>query len=208
VAPLGVRRAVLVPHPSTPVSGVCGVFVSVAVRADGALALSFSVEGGLERLRVPVPVGPRRADGLWRHTCFEAFVMAGIGPAYGELNFSPSGEWAAYAFRRYRDGGPLDVAVEPAIVVRHDPDRLQVDAVVPAAAIPSRSDGAGLRLGLAAVLENVDGALSHWALRHPADRPDFHHADGFVLEVPFPGADTRIHRPEGGPPTDRMAAAW
>jgi hypothetical protein len=186
VAPLGVRRAALVPHSSTPVWGLCGVFASVAVRANGALALAFSVEGDIGRLRVPVPVGPRRTDGLWRHTCFEAFVMAGMGPGYSELNFSPSGEWAAYAFRRYRDGGPLDVAVEPAIVVRHDPDRLQVDAVVPAGAIPPRRDGAALRLGLAAVLENVDGSLSYWALRHPAGRPDFHHADGFVLEVPCP----------------------
>jgi hypothetical protein len=186
VAPLGVRRAALVPHPSTPVSGVCSVFASVAVRADGALALSFSVEGDIERLRVPVPVGPRRVDGLWRHTCFEAFVMAGIGPGYSELNLSPSGEWAAYAFRRYRDGGPLDVAVEPAIAVQRDRDRLQVDAVVPAACVPSHGDAAGLRLGLAAVVEQVDGSLSYWALRHPADRSDFHHADGFVLEVPCP----------------------
>jgi hypothetical protein len=183
---MSVARVALVAHPSTPASGVLGVVVSVALQADGAIALSFGVEGDIERLRVPLPAGPRRVDGLWRHTCFEAFVMAGSGSGYRELNFSPSGRWAAYAFRRYREGGPLDVEVEPAIVVRRDRDRLQVDAVVPAACLTPRDEGAGLRLGLAAVLEDVDGSLSYWALRHPADRPDFHHVDGFVLEVPCP----------------------
>jgi len=181
-----VERVALVPHPSTPASVVGGVFVSVAVRADGAIALSFSVEGDIGRLRVPVYAAPRRTDGLWRHTCFEAFVMAGSGPGYCELNFAPSGEWAAYAFRRYRQGEPLDLEVGPAIVVQHDRDRLQVDAVVPAACVPSHGDAVGLRLGLAAVVEHIDGSLSYWALRHPADRPDFHHAEGFVLEVPCP----------------------
>ena len=186
------QRVALVPHPSTAASGVRGVFVSVAVRADGAIALSFTVEGDIERLRVPVYAGPRRADGLWRHTCFEAFVMAGSGPGYRELNFSPSGEWAAYAFRRYRDGGPLAVAVEPAIVVQSDRDRLQVDAVAPVSCLARAGSGAPLRLGVAAVLEDIDGRLSYWALRHPAERPDFHHPESFAWDVAGSW---------GGPPT-------
>jgi hypothetical protein len=183
---MSVARVALVAHPSAPASGARGVVVSVALRADGALALSFGVEGDIGRFRVPSRAAPSRTDGLWRHTCFEAFVMAGSGPGYRELNFSPSGEWAAYAFRRYREGGTLDLEVEPAIVVRRDRERLQVDAVVPAACAAPRGGGASLRLGLAAVLEDVDGALSYWAVRHPADRPDFHDAGGFVLEIPCP----------------------
>jgi hypothetical protein len=30
-------------------------------------------------------------------------MMAGEGPEYREFNFSPSGEWALYDFRGYRD---------------------------------------------------------------------------------------------------------
>jgi hypothetical protein len=38
-------------------------------------------------------------------------------------------------------------------------------------------------VALCVVIEELDGALSYWALRHPAPRPDFHHADGFALEI-------------------------
>ena len=42
---------------------------------------------------------------------------------------------------------------------------------------------AGLRLGLAAIIEDKARVLSYWALKHPAEKPDFHHADGFVVEL-------------------------
>jgi hypothetical protein len=40
-------------------------------------------------------------------------------------------------------------------------------------------------LALAAVLEDRDGRLSYWALEHPSERPDFHHPNSFVLELPL-----------------------
>ena len=45
-----------------------------------------------------------RTDGLWRHTCFEAFIAAAVRPEYWEYNLSPSGAWAAYHFTGYRAG--------------------------------------------------------------------------------------------------------
>ena len=41
----------------------------------------------------------------------------------------------------------------------------------------------GLRLGLAAVIEDKARVLSYWALKHPAEKPDFHHAGSFVVEL-------------------------
>jgi hypothetical protein len=41
----------------------------------------------------------------------------------------------------------------------------------------------GLRLGLAAVVEDKARVLSYWALKHPAEKPDFHHSDSFVVEL-------------------------
>jgi hypothetical protein len=38
-------------------------------------------------------------------------------------------------------------------------------------------------LGLSAVIEDLDGVLSYWALRHPPGKPDFHHPDTFALEI-------------------------
>ena len=40
-----------------------------------------------------------------------------------------------------------------------------------------------LRIAAAAVLEDETGTLSYWALRHAPGKPDFHHADGFLLEL-------------------------
>ena len=37
-----------------------------------------------------------------------------------------------------------------------------------------------------AVIEAVDGSVSYWALAHPAGKPDFHHPDGFALQLPPP----------------------
>jgi hypothetical protein len=173
----------LLPHPATTATPVDTVTATLAWTNGGALAIAFRATGEIESLRIPPRCAPARADGLWRRTCFEVFVMAGDGPAYHELNFSPSGEWAAYAFRRYRDGEPLAVALEPAVVVRQDREALQLDALAPAACLPRAGKGQGLRVGLAAVLEGLDGTLSYWALSHPASRPDFHHPDSRVLAV-------------------------
>jgi hypothetical protein len=40
-----------------------------------------------------------------------------------------------------------------------------------------------LLVGLCAVIEERDGRLSYWSLRHPPGRPDFHHREAFALEL-------------------------
>jgi hypothetical protein len=40
------------------------------------------------------------------------------------------------------------------------------------------------QLGLSAVIEEKIARKTYWALRHPPGRPDFHHSDGFALEIP------------------------
>jgi hypothetical protein len=46
-----------------------------------------------------------------------------------------------------------------------------------------------LQLALSAVVEDEQGLLSYWALKHPPGRPDFHHPDAFALELERPDAD-------------------
>jgi hypothetical protein len=138
-------------------------------------------------VRIPSPAIPRRVDGLWQHTCFEAFVGFKDSPAYYEFNFSPSREWAAYAFRVYRDGGPLeDEELAPVISIRKTSDVLELNAVVQLGRLPLLQPEIVIRLGLSAVIEDSDGGLSYWALKHPAKKPDFHHVDSFVLEFALP----------------------
>jgi hypothetical protein len=150
---------------------------------SGALGLTYALEGELARLRIP-PLGPpRRGDKLWQHACFEVFVGVAGSKEYHEFNFAPSGEWAAYAFRRYRVGAPLAQAVDPRIVVRAGESRLELDAVVPLVCLPLAKPHDRLLFGLSAVVEDDTGLLSYWALRHPPGRPDFHHPDAFALEL-------------------------
>src|SRR5262249_38734010 len=98
----------LAPHPKTRPGAVQRVDVSVSRDRNGTLALAFALEGRLADLRIPPAGEPRRGHELWRHTCFEAFIARDGTTEYHELNLAPSREGAVYAFRAYRDGGPLD----------------------------------------------------------------------------------------------------
>ena len=168
-------------HPSTPSETVRAIAVLVHRSVGGELRVTFRVDGDIPRIRVPSPGVPRFCTQLWQHTCFEAFIAAQGQPAYHEFNFAPSAEWAVYAFTRYRDGGPLaDETMRPRIAVRSTGSRLQLDAIVRLDTISGTLPRAGLRVGLSAVIEASDGR-SYWALRHRADKPDFHDADGFAL---------------------------
>lgn len=142
------------------------------------LGVTYTVEGNLEKLAIPARREPRIAERLWQHTCCEMFVMRKGAAAYHEFNFSPSGEWAAYAFDAYRAGGRLcGEEFAPRIAARRSASRLVLECHVP---FPNVE----LMLGLSAVMEALDGGLSYWALRHPPGKPDFHHRDAFALELP------------------------
>ena len=85
----------LVPHPAVSPDARLAIEAG-ARRAAGSIEVEWWLRGDLSALRIPKPAPRRRVEGLWRHTCFEAFVGAAGGGAYCELNFSPSGAWAAY----------------------------------------------------------------------------------------------------------------
>ena len=155
-----------------------------AERTGGELRLRYRLEGMIAGVRVPPPAALSRGHELWRHTCFEAFVAAEGKPGYVELNFAPSRQWAAYAFRSYREGGPItDSRLVPDVVTHREPDALGLQALVALDDLSISYRGAALRIGLAAVVESVHGRCSYWALRHPVGRTDFHHETAFALRL-------------------------
>lgn len=168
-------------HVETPCRHLRAIAASVHGEADGALRVAFRLEGDIDRLRIPPPGTPRRAERLWEHTCFEAFIALRDAPAYHEFNFAPSGQWAAYAFRRYRDGKALELDWHPAISVRRTPSQLDLDAVIRVDRLLAIAPHSPLRLALSAVIEDEQAERSYWALRHPPGPPDFHHPDALVL---------------------------
>ena len=83
----------LVCHPATPCAAVLGLEVALHWQhaPEPALLLIYVVRGALNDLRLPGgAAAPTRTDGLWQHTCFEAFVGTEGDSAYREFNFAPS----------------------------------------------------------------------------------------------------------------------
>lgn len=172
-------------HPTIPNGLPLDLSVSVRVKPDG-LRLVYTMSGDTAGLRIPLATAPGPADGLWQHTCFEAFVATEGDVAYREFNFSPSGQWAAYHFagERERDTSPAPDLPAPVMQLAVTPTQLILDVHLPHAALPSPARH--LALALCAVMEERDGRLSYWALQHPKARPDFHHPAGRSLSLALP----------------------
>ncbi len=173
-------RVSLRPHPQTPCEAVDAIAVDLE-RRGRRLRLSYVVLGRCEQVRIP-PLGQGgRRDELWKTTCFEAFIRPETGQAYVEINLAPSGDWATYRFGGYRDGMRAAHDLEPDLLrFSREPERLQLDAGI----LLMDADAEPWRVGLTAVIEEAGGRKSYWALAHPPGAPDFHHADGFVIELP------------------------
>lgn len=209
-----ILNAVLRPYVETPDQSGRSIDASVNIEGRSYVFVTFRLAGFGDQLLVPEPsasiarvharrqrefaeetlmqlagkVGPPieaasdigRTDGLWRSTCFEVFACLRDG-RYAEFNISPSGEWAAYGFTGYREDmmnleGPIRV-----VRAERTEEAFELDAMIDWKDWPFVD-----RIGLSAVIEDVDGGLSYWALTHPSDKPDFHHPDSFALN-PRPG---------------------
>jgi hypothetical protein len=170
-------RELLKRHPDSLGAAVDRVAVEVERPRSNSLMLSYTVTGRMSDIRMPPVVAPTRGEELWRHTCFEAFVRASSGDEYCEFNFSPSTQWAAYRFSSYRSGRCVPAEVHP----------IPIDVQATTGSYTLRTslelDRLPGLLGLSAVIEEVDGRMSYWALAHPPGRPDFHHRDCFAHEI-------------------------
>ncbi len=168
-------------HPVSPCAAVRTIEVSAIPTASGALALSYRLHGNPADIAIPDPVPPAAADGLWQHTCLEAFVAAAADEGYREFNFSPAGLWANYRFTACRERDPdfLPPAA-PRIVFQRCADGFRLDAWLAPELLPASGK---LSIGLTAVIETRDGGRSYWALAHCAAQPDFHLRPSFSLTL-------------------------
>ena len=159
----------------------------------GSTAVLLAPSQGMEAGDHP---GARRCDGLWQHTCFEAFVASPGSEAYWEFNLSPSGDWNVYRFDGYRTGQSQEeyYSALPFQVLGPHPappdgggaglapgERLELALQCPLP--PQLAQVSQLELGFTAVLEQPDGALSYWALHHPGPEPDFHDRRGWIVRL-------------------------
>ena len=169
----------LVPHPDSPAGPVRTLQVK-AERQGTALALHYVLDGRLSEILLPPRAKSARADELWKHTCFEAFVRVPGDEAYWEFNLAPSTQWAAYGFTSYRKRGADPQTAPPRIEIRTAP-RLELSTRLDLSLLKGP-----WQVALSAVVEGRDGQRAYWALKHPPGGPDFHHSAGFVLDLPLP----------------------
>jgi hypothetical protein len=176
-----------------------------ATRSHGHLTLHYRLSWSLASPAVLVPPrasaraedpAPQRRDGLWQHTCFEAFLAPLGGESYWEVNLSPSGDWNVYRFAAYRSAQQLEESYTqlPFTLMGPRPAPPQTSCQNPSVRVlleldlccplpPELAQTPQLELGLTAVIEQADGALSYWALNHPGTEPDFHDRRGWSLRL-------------------------
>jgi hypothetical protein len=170
----------LIPHPQHAASAI--VTARVELERPTRLSIEYSLTGNFDDLAIPRRKAARRADRLWEHTCFEAFVAPASGRSYCELNFAPSTQWAAYAFDDYRQGmRPLELERPPKVEVVTTADVLRVTADIELRELGDASWP--WRIGLSAVVEDRGGGRAYYALEHPREKPDFHDAAAFTLSL-------------------------
>ena len=172
---IGAWRA-LVPFRRTAVTDGTVVEAKAEATSSG-MRLAYRVKSDVPYRAPPRSATPARKDELWRSTCYEAFLKVEGSEGYFEFNAAPAGDWAWYAFDRYREG-----MMSPPLEEGSEPRRIGGETwFVPADAL------AGLnieRIGLSVILD-FDGELTYWSLAHPGPEADFHAPGSFV---PFSGA--------------------
>lgn len=165
-------------HPDTPARRVDQVQVSLAL--DGAMVTLVWRIAPAASVAMPAPAPAVRTDGLWQRTCVELFAAPAGAAGYVEFNLAPGGAWAAYRFDGYRAGmAALDLRADPVIATAIADDALVLTARLTLDALPPGP----IDLGLSAVIEEVDGTKSYWAVAHPARAPDFHHPETRQLSL-------------------------
>jgi hypothetical protein len=155
--------AALVRHPSSHGGAIRSIDVHALVGGSGMVVFRYVLRGDISCVRIPPATPAERTQGLWKHTCFEAFIKAPGAADYYELNFAPSRQWALYRFSAYREGmSSPDLEAFPDVSVRRFADRLEVDAAVPLHDLTGLKGAPQLQVALSAVVEEENGTLSYW----------------------------------------------
>lgn len=176
----------LLRHPATPAPVVSTIEARALFRSDGFLELAFRLRGDMARLLIPtLPTEDRKL--LWEHTCFEAFVASVSDTAYREFNFSPSGQWASYAFSDYRLADETAAMIDsPQITSRLFAGRMELEAVIFLMRCLQEQEASAWAFG-----GRRSGRYRRWqpqllGVAPSSPRPDFHHRNSFAFELVKP----------------------
>ena len=167
----------LLRHPMSEGRAIRRVSVSLW-RSPHQQRLRYTLHGRVARLALPTT--PLDEERLWEHTCAEMFVADVETPnAYTEWNFSPTGQNARFRFTAYRQRSESGVGDAVTVVSERSSGAFTLKATGDF----DLSSGEHGSLALSVIAREREGAVSFWALGHPAGRPDFHHPVGFQIRL-------------------------
>lgn len=163
----------------------CGPNIDIIVdlkKNRNDIVAKFSLRGDTAAIRWPASLAATgQGTSLWKHTCFELFISPGDNPNYWEYNFSPSRQWAIYAFEDYRKPMPITVSQPPQIIsprLTHNTFSLQAGFTLASELVDKP-----ISVGACAVIETIDGQYYYYALSHCSDKPDFHRRESFLIKM-------------------------
>ncbi len=187
--------------PKSPLNFQTAIHLT-ASQASSSLKICYSLKGAVESLLLPpmqtkpVAHGPLqgRAHELWKNTCFEWFIGLKNSPQYWEFNLSQQGYWNFYELQSYRSElresdlcTPTKFKCSTAMEDKSNSTDSSLDVEVDInlnnllQKYPSLIEE-GI-LAITGVIRWNDGNVSYYSLQHPKDKPDFHHRDGFQIEL-------------------------
>jgi hypothetical protein len=122
-------------------------------------------------------LGPqlKRADELWKSTCFEAFMAHPKQNAYWEINISSQGGWNLYHFTAYRQPQPPQQNFDFKLI------ELSTTATQVRAVLEHSLASKQLDASLCCVIKSKNNETFYYSTQHAGVKPDFHLRESFTL---------------------------
>ena len=139
--------------------------------------LTFMLNGEIKNYIVPNKEKLKRANELWKTTCFELFLANSKEEKYYELNISPTLAWNFYTLSEYR-AVPKEVAeeIEPLIMSRRDEENYEITFELESKTVNFEAFDT---FNLACILLSNAKKRTFWSLNPQHGLPDFHNQQSF-----------------------------
>lgn len=158
---------------------ITGVDIQADIEIDGqTLVFKYDIIDPDGKILIPKPEIEilARQDGLWNHTCFEAFLAIPNSPSYYEFNFSPKSAWNVYKFTNYREPQPPKRSEDFSI------KKMDVSGTKFIVQCENHTAFSQFEVSLNAVIEFHDHQKHYFALAHNGGKPDFHLRKNFIIK--------------------------
>ena len=141
------------------------------------ISLHFKISGAVKKYQIPLKENLKRANNLWKATCFELFLANSKTQSYYEINISPTLHWNIYRLETYRaEPKELISSSKPIIEIKEDEKSYEIDFELECKELDLVEFD---QYNLAVILLNKQNEREFWAVNPVGERPDFHDRGGF-----------------------------